>query len=230
MNKPDTAGRLIQWAVELSEFDIEYRPRQAIKAQALADFIAEFTVAEEEPLEEKQERKWEVEIDGSSVKGVGGVGIVFKTPEGHLLKHSVRLQYPTTNNEAEYEALLTGLRIARELGATTLRIQSDSQLIVGQVNGEYEAKEDRMAKYLKLVRSTIGWFDEVTLVQVPREQNTEADALAKLASSDEAINQQIEVQYSPSHTEEELNHQRQRFMDDANHQIFGGGNLTHKPR
>ena len=155
MNKPDAAGRLIQWAIELSEFDIEYRPRQAIKAQALVDFIAEFTVAEEEPSEEKSDKNWEVEIDGSSVKVAGGVGVVFKTPEGHLLKHSVRLQYPTTNNEAEYEALLTGLRIARELGATMFRIQSDSQLIVGQVNGEYKAKEDRMAKYLKLVKNAI---------------------------------------------------------------------------
>ena len=162
-------------------------------------------MVEEEPSEEKPERKWEVEIDGSFVKGAGGVGVVFKTPEGHLLKHSVRLQYPTTNNKAEYETLLTGLRIAKELGATTLRVQSNSQLIVGQVNGEYEAKEDRMAKYLNLVRNTIRWFDEVTFVQVPREQNTEADNLAKLASSEEAINQQIEIQYSPSHKEEELN-------------------------
>jgi hypothetical protein len=102
----------------LSEFDIEYHPRQAIKAQALTDFITEFTVAEEEPSEEKLDKDWEIEIDGSSVKGAGGVGIVFKTPEGHLLKHSTRLQYPTTNNEAKYEALLTGLRIAKELGAT----------------------------------------------------------------------------------------------------------------
>uniref|UniRef100_A0A2N9IPA1 Uncharacterized protein n=1 Tax=Fagus sylvatica TaxID=28930 RepID=A0A2N9IPA1_FAGSY len=186
MNKPDAAGRLIQWAVELSEFDIEYHPRQAIKAQALADFIAEFTVTEDEPSEEKPDEEWEIEIDGSSVKGAGGVGIVFKTPEGHLLKHSTRLQYPTTNNEAEYEALLTGLRIAKELGANRLKIRSDSQLIVGQVNGEYEAREDRMTKYLKLVRNALKWFDEVVLVQVPREQNTEADALAKLASSDEA--------------------------------------------
>uniref|UniRef100_A0A2N9GTA9 Reverse transcriptase domain-containing protein n=1 Tax=Fagus sylvatica TaxID=28930 RepID=A0A2N9GTA9_FAGSY len=178
MNKPDAAGRLIQWAVELSEFDIEYRPRQAIKAQALADFIAEFTVTEEEPQGEKLDEDWEIEIDGSSVKGAGGVGIVFKTPEGHLLRHCTRLQYPTTNNEAEYEALLTGLRIAKELGANRLKIRSDSQLIVGQVN--------------------------VILVQVPREQNTEADALAKLASSDEAIDQHIEVQYSPSHLEEEV--------------------------
>ena len=169
----------------MNEFDIEYHPRQAIKAQALADFIVEFTVTEEEPSEEKPEEDWEIEIDGSSVNGAGGVGIVFKTPEGHLLKHSTRLQYPTTNNEAEYEALLTGLRIAKELGANRLKIRSDSQLIVGQVNGEYEAREDRMTKYLKLVRNAMKWFDEVILVQVPREQNTEADALVKLASSDE---------------------------------------------
>jgi ribonuclease HI len=204
MNKPDAAGRLIQWVVELSEFDIEYHPRQAIKAQALADFIAEFTVTEDEPSEEKPDEEWEIEIDGSSIKGAGGVGIVFKTPEGHLLKHSTRLQYPTTNNEAEYKALLTALRIAKELGANRLKIQSDSQLIVGQVNGEYEAREDRMTKYLKLVRNAMKWFDEVRLVQIPREQNTEANALAKLASSDEATDQYIEVQHSPSHLEEEL--------------------------
>jgi ribonuclease HI len=188
----------------LSEFDIEYHPRQAIKAQALADFIAEFTVTEDEPSEERPNEIWEIDIDGSSVKGAGGVGAVFKTPEGHLLKHSTRLQYPTTNNEAEYEALLTGLRIAKELGANRLKIRSDSQLIVGQVNGDYEAREDRMTKYLKLVRNAMKWFDQVMLVQVPREQNTEADALAKLASSDEATDQYIEVQHSPSHLEEEV--------------------------
>jgi hypothetical protein len=77
-------------------------------------------------------------------------------------------------------------------------------LIVGQVNGEYEAREDRMTKYLKLVRNAMKWFDEVLLVQVPREQNTEADALAKLASSDEATDQYVEVQHSPSHLEEEV--------------------------
>uniref|UniRef100_A0A2N9J155 Uncharacterized protein n=1 Tax=Fagus sylvatica TaxID=28930 RepID=A0A2N9J155_FAGSY len=135
----------------------------------------------------------------------GGVGVVFKTPKEHLLKHATRLQYLITNNEAEYEALLTGLRIAKELGATTLKFQSDSQLIVGQVNSAYEVKEDIMAKYLSLVKNSIHGFDEVILIQVPREQNTEADTLAKLASSEEATNQHIEVQYSPSHMEEEVN-------------------------
>jgi hypothetical protein len=126
MNKPDAARRLIQWAIKLSEFDIEYRPRQAIKAQAFADFIAEFIDADEEPSQEKSEEKWEVSIDGSSVKGARGVGIVFKMSEGHLLKHAVRLQYLTTNNEVEYKALLIGLRVAKVLGTTTLKVQSDS--------------------------------------------------------------------------------------------------------
>uniref|UniRef100_A0A2N9F122 Integrase catalytic domain-containing protein n=1 Tax=Fagus sylvatica TaxID=28930 RepID=A0A2N9F122_FAGSY len=155
------------------EFDIEYHPRQAIKAQALADFIAEFTVTEDEPSEQKPDEEWEVEIDGSSVKGAGGVGIVFRTPEGT----STQTLHPTPISHHEQRS---------------------------RVNGEYEAREDKMAKYLKLVRNAIEWFDEVMLIQVPREQNTEADALAKLASSDEATDQYIEVQHSPSHLEEEL--------------------------
>ena len=112
----------------------------------------------------------------------------------------MRFQYPTTNNEVEYESLLTGLRIAKVLGATTLRVQSDSQLVVGQVNEEYKAKENRMAKYLSLVKNIMCWFDEVILVQILLDQNTEVDILAKLASFEEAINQQIKVKYSPSHT------------------------------
>uniref|UniRef100_A0A2N9H0V5 RNase H type-1 domain-containing protein n=1 Tax=Fagus sylvatica TaxID=28930 RepID=A0A2N9H0V5_FAGSY len=138
MNKPDAAaaGRLIQWSIELSEFDIDYRPRTAIKAQALADFIAEFTSKDDEPTEDvEQASKWTMNIDGSSTKDSGGVGIVLRSPEGDIIKQAIRLQYPTTNNEAEYEALLVGLKTAKILGATELDVRSDSQLVVGQVNG-----------------------------------------------------------------------------------------------
>uniref|UniRef100_A0A2N9FJX9 Uncharacterized protein n=1 Tax=Fagus sylvatica TaxID=28930 RepID=A0A2N9FJX9_FAGSY len=190
MNKPDAAGRLIQWSIELSEFDIDYRPRTAIKAQALADFIAEFTSKDDEPTEYvEQTSKWTMNIDGSSTKDSGG--------------------YPTTNNEAEYEALLLGLNTARILGATELDVHSDSQLVVGQVNGDYEAKEGRMQQYLQLVRHQISQFHEVRLCRVPREQNTEADQLAKSASSstvDDKIKtiQQSSLQttkMNPIHTE-----------------------------
>uniref|UniRef100_A0A2N9IJ88 Uncharacterized protein n=1 Tax=Fagus sylvatica TaxID=28930 RepID=A0A2N9IJ88_FAGSY len=187
MNKPDAAGRLIQWSIELSEFNIDYRPRIAIKAQALADFIAEFTSKDDEPTKNvEQASKWTVNIDGLSTKDSGGVGVVLKSQEGDIIKQAMRLQYPTTNNEAEYKALLVGLKTAKILGATELDVRSDSQLVVGQVNGDYEAKEGRMQQYLQLVRHQISQFREVRLSRIPREQNTEADQLAKSASSSTA--------------------------------------------
>uniref|UniRef100_A0A2N9I2W9 Uncharacterized protein n=1 Tax=Fagus sylvatica TaxID=28930 RepID=A0A2N9I2W9_FAGSY len=181
MSKPDAAGRLIQWSIELSEFDIDYRPRTAIKAQALADFIAEFTSKDDEPTEDvEQTSKW----------------------TGDIIKQAIRLQYPTTNNEAEYEALLVGLKTAKILGATELDVRSDSQLVVGQVNGDYEAKEGRMQQYLQLVRHQISQFHEVRLCRVPREQNTEADQLAKSASSSTADDKIKTVQQSSLRTTE----------------------------
>uniref|UniRef100_A0A2N9HRX3 Uncharacterized protein n=1 Tax=Fagus sylvatica TaxID=28930 RepID=A0A2N9HRX3_FAGSY len=203
MNKPDAAGRLIQWSIELSEFDIDYRPRTAIKAQALADFIAEFTSKDDEPTEDvEQTSKWTMNIDGSSTKDSGGVGVVLKSPEGDTIKQAVRLQYPTTNNEAEYEALLTGLEMAKVLGATELEVLSDSQLVVGQVNGDYEAKEGRMQRYLHQARHRISQFREVKLSRIPREQNTEADQLAKSASSSTSDDKIKVVQQSSLQTTE----------------------------
>ncbi len=129
MNKPDAARRLIQWSIELSEFDIDYRPRTTIKAQALADFIAEFTSNDDEPTKDvEQTSKWTVNVDGSSTKNAGGIGVILKSPEGDIIKQAMRLQYSTTNNEAEYEALLTGLKTAKILGAAELDVLSDSQL------------------------------------------------------------------------------------------------------
>uniref|UniRef100_A0A2N9F3F9 Uncharacterized protein n=1 Tax=Fagus sylvatica TaxID=28930 RepID=A0A2N9F3F9_FAGSY len=168
----------------LPEFDIDYRPRTEIKAQALADFLAEFTSKDDEPMEDiEQTSKWTANIDGSSTKNAGGIGIVLKSPKGDIIKQAVRLQYSITNNKAEYEALLTELKMAKILGAAELDVLSDSQLVVGQVNEDYEAKEGRMRQYLNLVQHQISRFREVRLSRIPREQNTEVDQLAKSASS-----------------------------------------------
>ena len=75
MNKLETSGRLIQWAVELSEFDIKYQLRHAIKAQALVDFIAEFTPSYND-LEVVEDKKWIIHMDGSSTQHVRGIGVV----------------------------------------------------------------------------------------------------------------------------------------------------------
>nr|XP_023920359.1 uncharacterized protein LOC112031882 [Quercus suber] len=136
---------------------------------------------------EKESIKWVVYMDGSSIQYAGGVGVVLQSPEGDKLKHKVRLQYQTTNNEAEYETLLRGMELAKSVEAESLLVLGDSQLIIGQVNGVFEVKEERMRKYLNKVMRLVKKFEEVNFVQIPREENMEADALAKEASASEAL-------------------------------------------
>ena len=193
MNKLEAAGRLIQWAVELSEFDVKYQPRNAIKAQALVDFIAEFTPSYDNLDEMKGSKKWVVHVDGSFTQQAGGIRVVLQSPEGDKMKHKVCLQYQTTNNEVEYETLLKGLELARSIQVESILVLGDSQLIIGQVNGTYEAKEERMRKYLNKVVCLVKKFKEASFVQIPREENMEADALAKEASGNEAMNEFDEI-------------------------------------
>ena len=115
MNKPEAAGRMVQWAIELSQFDIEYHPKTAIKAQALADFIVEFTFPDENNLTNGAKR-WTIQIDGLSAQKRGGVGVIITAPDGEILKYGVQLKFPATNNEAEYEGILMGLRLGKVLG------------------------------------------------------------------------------------------------------------------
>ena len=111
VNNPEAAGRLALWAIELSEFDIRYCPRAAIKGQVVADFIAEFTHDEDKGAEESP--LWSIYTDGSSNKLTGGAGIVLLSPEGDAIECMVRLDFPATNNESEYEALIAGLDLAK---------------------------------------------------------------------------------------------------------------------
>ncbi|XP_075640160.1 uncharacterized protein LOC142611893 [Castanea sativa] len=184
MNKPEAAGRMVQWAVELSQFDIEYLPRTAIKAQALADFIAEFTLNDDDNREDALEQ-WTIQTDGSPAQKRGGVGIVITTPDGEKLRYGVRLKFPATKNEAEYEGILTGLRLGKAIRAKNLVVQSDSKLVIAQIREEYEAKEERMQKYLKIAKHLAREFDKLEFVQILKGQNMEADEIAKIALSED---------------------------------------------
>ncbi|XP_057520371.1 uncharacterized protein LOC130800739 [Amaranthus tricolor] len=175
------SSRVTDWANQLADFGIEYEPRTAIKAQALADFIAESTVPQ--LLEPNQE--WKLYVDGSSTQSASGAGLLIVSSAGVRMERAVRFEFATSNNEAEYEALLMGLKICYEAGAKVLSAFSDSQLIVGQVNGEFEAKDDSMKMYLQQVKGFVQKFDKFTLIHIPRSQNAQADSLAKLASSAE---------------------------------------------
>ena len=95
----------------MSEFDIQYRPRTAIKGQIVVDFIAEFTHNEDKGAEESPH--WSIYTDRSSNRQAGGAGIMLLSPEGDTIECMVRLDFPATNNESEYEALIAGLDLAK---------------------------------------------------------------------------------------------------------------------
>ncbi|CAL8996844.1 unnamed protein product [Prunus brigantina] len=142
----------MKWAIELSQYDLLYWRKIAIKAQALADFVVEFTpTAEEEKMVAKSKKKandtspadsslpndmWQLHVDGASNHKGAGAGVVIITPDGTLLEQAITLGFSASNNEAEYEALLVGLRLAKELSIKRLAIYSDSQLITNQASRE----------------------------------------------------------------------------------------------
>ena len=143
--KPEVVGRLFKWAVELSQFDIQYQPRTAIKDQALADFVTEFKepyVPEptcDEATAELDIPTWQLYVDGSSNDQHSGAGIILVSPKGHKFHSAVKFGFTASNNEAEYEALLAGLRLARTVQARAITVFSDSLLMVNQILGEYQA-------------------------------------------------------------------------------------------
>ena len=184
MSSPKAAGRLALWAIELSEFDIQYRPRTAIKGQIVADFIAEFTSDEGEEVDEVPQ--WSIHTDGSSNRQAGRAGIILLSPEGDTVECMVRLDFLTTNNEAEYEALVAGLDLAKVAGAESVIIYCDSQVVTNQVNGDYECKNERMQRYLDQVRQRVSDL-KAKVVQIPRGENEQADRLAKAASGEHMI-------------------------------------------
>ncbi|XP_065624956.1 uncharacterized protein LOC136065547 [Quercus suber] len=181
MSSPEAAGRMALWAIELSEFDIHYRPRTVIKGQAVADFIAEYTQTEHKGAHAL--RQWNIHTDGSSNKQAGGAGVLIQTSDGEKIKCMIWLVFLTTNNEAEYEALVAGLDLARAAGAEDMVVHCDSQVIISQISGIYECRGEKMKKYLEEVKSRIGTL-QVTFVQIPREENECADRLAKAASAE----------------------------------------------
>ncbi|XP_062100796.1 uncharacterized protein LOC133806720 [Humulus lupulus] len=164
LHKPEFSGRLTKWAVELSEYEVTYKPRTSLKSQVLADFIADFTpnmhVQAEKELccltEGQPVGIWKLQVDGSSNTRGSGLGLVLTSPQGDVIEQAVRCRFKATNNEAEYEAMIARLGLAKDMGVKKIVVFSDSQLVVNQM-------------------------------QVPRGENSHADALANLGSSIQTI-------------------------------------------
>ena len=143
--------------------------------------------------------RWSVHTDISSNRLVGGVGVVLHSPKGDEVKCMVRIDFPTTNNEAEFEALIARLDLAKAVGVVNVVVYCDSQLVTSQVNGNYECKGERMKKYLEQVKNQVNDL-QTKFVQIPREENEHADYLAKATSTEHMLipNQVLSfIQISP---------------------------------
>ncbi|XP_076926493.1 uncharacterized protein LOC143589683 [Bidens hawaiensis] len=191
LSKPELSRRLAKWAIELGEHSIEYKPRPATKGQVLADFdmevptgkVQERLFEQQPPTTSDESQQWTLFMDGASRREGSGAGLKLINPYGQEFTYAIKLNFKSTNNEAEYEAFLAGLRIARKLGVKFLEARVNSMLIAGKVSGTYEVKNVVMASYLSQAKDLMQQFTSCKVVHIKRSENRPADALSKLAST-----------------------------------------------
>ena len=172
-------------------------PRTLIKGQVLVNLVTKFA---EGPVENESEEhrmgeksvglvtaqeplQWKVYVDGAANQKGYRVGLVLISHEKLIIEKSLRLGFLATNNEAEYEVLLEGMSIVQRLGGKSATMFSDSRLVVGQVKGELEARDERMQGYLAQIRHLQLKFESFSLQHILRSGNTHADSLVTLTTS-----------------------------------------------
>ena len=181
----EATGRVAKWAVEIGIYDIAYRPRTSIKSQAMADFLVDWTEAQQ-PEVMPDLKKWTMYFDGSKNYEGSGAGVVLISPSGDKLRYVLQIHFTSTNNVAEYEALLHGMKVAKELGVKRIYCYGDSDLVVQQTSGTCDSKTPNMDAYRRAIDQLGGSFASYELVYIDRRKNEEADALSRLGSKREA--------------------------------------------
>jgi ribonuclease HI len=188
--KKEAYTRIIKWGAELSEYTVDFERRSAIKSQLLADFVIDWTSPTHNPGEEML-TPWVVQCDGAWChKGVG-ISAVVTFPTGIVIRYAARLLFAndehSTNNTTEYEALLLALRKMKALGQQTFIIKTDSKVIQGHIEKESEARNPVLMKYLEKVREMERHFKGYSVQHIPRDDNNEADKLAKVAARNQVM-------------------------------------------
>nr|XP_009783814.1 PREDICTED: uncharacterized protein LOC104232340 [Nicotiana sylvestris] len=161
----------------------------AVSKIAVSAFVADFTPDLVPEVEKELLLKmgtssgiWTLFTDvTSNVKG-SGLSIVLKPPTGGMIRESIKTTR-LTNNNVKYQAMVVGMEFAKGLPTEVIEVKCDSFLVVNQVNGSFEVREDRIQRYLHKIQVTLHRFKEYTLVHIPQDQNSEVDALVNLGSS-----------------------------------------------
>ncbi|XP_015689941.1 uncharacterized protein LOC107303772 [Oryza brachyantha] len=181
IHNKEVQGPIAKWALEMMIYDITFKPRTAIKSQALADFVAEWTDVQLETAPEELPH-WTMYFDGSLRMSRAGAGVVLISPNSKKFKCVLQIHFPASHNVAEYEALLHGLRLAISLRIRWLLVRGDSQLVVNQVMNKWTCANENMQAYRQEVRKLENRFEGLELVHVLRHNNEATDELANLGS------------------------------------------------
>jgi ribonuclease HI len=182
----EASGRIAKWAVELMGETLSFAPWKAIKSQVLADFLAKW-VDTQLPTAPIEAELWTMYFDRSLMKTGAGAGLLFISPLGKHLRYVIRLHFPASNNMAENEALVNGLRITVELGVRCLDASGDSQLVIDQVMKNSHCRDRKMEAYYDEVRRLEDKFYGLELNHIARQYNETMDELAKIASGQTTV-------------------------------------------
>lgn len=166
----------------MNEYIVDFEHRSSVKSQVLADFIDDWTPSAFGTTIKFEEPSWSVHCDGAWGMAGARISAILTPPHGPKLRYAARLQFLSSNNIAEYEAILLALRKLRALGVRRCTLKSNPQLIIGHIEKTFVAKEPELAKYLMAVRKMEKHFTGFTLRHIPRAKNEEANQLAKAAA------------------------------------------------
>ncbi|GJV90795.1 NYNRIN-like protein [Tanacetum coccineum] len=206
--KPKYSGCIAKWAIELGEHKILYKPRSVVKGHILADFLAKSpTINNSQVQKVTNTPKKDTFTDGASSVEGSGAGLILTDPRRQVITYALRFNFGTSNNEAEYEALMARLELAVHMEAECLEVYIDSLLIANQVEGLYEVNEELMKRYLAKVKELHDHFNSFTITQITQSKNKRTDTLSKLASSSFAhLTKSVMVEVVPCRSHEQANY------------------------
>jgi len=196
--KPALTGRIARWKMLLSEFDIIYVTQKAIKGSALAKYLAQQPIDDYQPMipefpdedimtlfvseDGSDERKLILFFNGSSNALGRGIRAMLISLQKQYIPMTARLCFNCTNNITEYEACGMGIRASLEYKARSLNVYGDSTLVIHQIKGEWETRDQKLIPYKGYIKGMIEYFDEIEFHHISREDNQLADAPATLSS------------------------------------------------
>jgi len=178
LSMPTMSGRIGKWILALSEFDLRYESAKAVKGQVMADFVTQHCGT----VETLEIVPWTLFFDGSTCDRGAGIGIVLISPLGRKYEFSLPVVATSKNNQAEYQALIKGLELLREVHADAVEVFGDSMVVINQLAGSYECRSEVLITYHERSMQLLKEFKDFRLEHVPRLHNEEANRLAQHAS------------------------------------------------